>query len=182
MNPDLLHTGYKQILETIYSPSRYYERVRTFLASYNKASIVRYPFDWQHIAAFFRSMYRLGLLAQGTLGVLEASDLDPGAEAEAIPRGRHIGDLWLSLSSGLSSLPGQLGRGSVVGQKQRGRTCRARPLSLREVSTDADKAKDDARVAGRRNVDDGPKDGVLDLLVVAIPCRGQHAPCQIVLQ
>lgn len=65
MSPDLLHTGYRQILETIYSPARYYERVRTFLASYNKSSIVRYPFSWQYIAAFFRSMFRLGLQHSG---------------------------------------------------------------------------------------------------------------------
>jgi radical SAM superfamily enzyme YgiQ (UPF0313 family) len=65
MRPDLLHAGYRRILETIYSPKRYYERVRTFLVTYNKASIIRNPLHWEHIAALFRSMLRLGVHDRG---------------------------------------------------------------------------------------------------------------------
>ncbi len=65
MDPDLLHEGYRLILETIYAPARYYERVRTFLSTYQKSAVVRNRLDWQYIAAFFRSLIRLGVLHRG---------------------------------------------------------------------------------------------------------------------
>jgi radical SAM superfamily enzyme YgiQ (UPF0313 family) len=61
MDPEILHRGYHEILNTIYSPSTYYERVRTFLREYKKPTAIKYGFEWQHVAAFFRSIYRLGL-------------------------------------------------------------------------------------------------------------------------
>ncbi len=64
MNPDLLHEGYRRILETIYAPKYYYERVRTFLKTYEKAGIARTRLEWQHLAAFFRSIVALGLKGQ----------------------------------------------------------------------------------------------------------------------
>lgn len=65
MQPDLLHEGYRRILDTIYAPQFYYQRVRTFLKTYNKSRIIRYRLDWQYIAAFFRSIMELGIRGQG---------------------------------------------------------------------------------------------------------------------
>jgi len=65
MDPELLHEGYREILETIYAPARYYERVRTFLSTYQKSAIVRNRLQWEYLAAFFRSLIRLGVLHRG---------------------------------------------------------------------------------------------------------------------
>ncbi len=65
MDPEELHRGYREILSTIYSPDHYYERVRTFLARYRKAAVVRNRLEWQHIAAFARSVLRLGIVHSG---------------------------------------------------------------------------------------------------------------------
>jgi len=40
----------------------YYERVRTFLREYKKPTIVRPKIEWSHIAAFFRSIWVLGVI------------------------------------------------------------------------------------------------------------------------
>jgi radical SAM superfamily enzyme YgiQ (UPF0313 family) len=64
MSPDLLHEGYRRILQTIYAPKFYYERVRTFLKTYKKSDIIRPRLDWQYLAAFLRSIVALGVKGQ----------------------------------------------------------------------------------------------------------------------
>ena len=61
MDPEVLREGYRKIITTIYSPSEYYKRVRTFLREYKKSPAMRPVLDRDHIGAFFRSIYRLGL-------------------------------------------------------------------------------------------------------------------------
>ena len=63
MNLDMLRAGYRQILQYIYSPKQYYQRVKTFLREY-KPSPVKVPLDFQHIMAFFRSSIRLGIIGR----------------------------------------------------------------------------------------------------------------------
>ena len=63
MSIDRLREGYKQILQTIYSPQYYYQRVKTFLREYQPPKI-HTPLRFQHILAFFRSVYRLGILGK----------------------------------------------------------------------------------------------------------------------
>jgi radical SAM superfamily enzyme YgiQ (UPF0313 family) len=60
MNLDTLREGYKTILRRIYSPKLYYERLRTFLREYKTPKIVMH-LDWQHLMAFPRSVYRIGI-------------------------------------------------------------------------------------------------------------------------
>jgi radical SAM superfamily enzyme YgiQ (UPF0313 family) len=60
MNLDTLLEGYKDILGHIYSPEHYYQRVKTFLREYRRPRI-QAPLNLQHILAFFRSVYRLGI-------------------------------------------------------------------------------------------------------------------------
>lgn len=53
--------GYKTIIDSIYSPKQYYERVKVFLKEYNpQKSKVRVHFV--HILAFFKSVFRLGIM------------------------------------------------------------------------------------------------------------------------
>ena len=60
MGLDALRQGYRWLLEQIYSPPFYYERVRTFLREY-RAPEVSMRLESEHIAAFFRSVYQLGI-------------------------------------------------------------------------------------------------------------------------
>ena len=66
MNPEALHSGYIRILQTIYSPKRYYQRVQTFLREY-EAPPVHASLSGRHILAFFRSIYRLGIVGRERL-------------------------------------------------------------------------------------------------------------------
>jgi len=63
MSLDTLREGYKSILQTIYSPQHYYQRVKTFLREYTlPKNYVSLHFD--HILAFLRSIYRLGIVGK----------------------------------------------------------------------------------------------------------------------
>ncbi len=60
MDVDLLHSGYKELMENIYSPEPFYARVKTFLNEYNpQKSPVK--IEWNEVRAFFRSVYELGI-------------------------------------------------------------------------------------------------------------------------
>ena len=61
MNIDILHKGYKTVINTLYAPQNYYARVITFLREYKPPKIT-VPLDFQHVMALFRSILRLGIL------------------------------------------------------------------------------------------------------------------------
>ncbi len=63
MSLDTLREGYKTILRYIYSPKHYYQRVKTFLREY-KAPSTHASLSFQYILAFFRSVYRLGIIGK----------------------------------------------------------------------------------------------------------------------
>ena len=67
MSAERLHEGYRKILEQIYSPKHYYERVRTFLREY-KAPKAQERIRLEGVLAFLRSVLRLGILEKGRLG------------------------------------------------------------------------------------------------------------------
>jgi radical SAM superfamily enzyme YgiQ (UPF0313 family) len=60
MDIGVLRQGYQRILQQIYSPKLYYERVITFLREYEPPKI-RVPLDLQHVLALWRSIYQLGI-------------------------------------------------------------------------------------------------------------------------
>jgi radical SAM superfamily enzyme YgiQ (UPF0313 family) len=60
MSLDILREGYKGILDQIYSPKLYYERVKTFLQEYQPPKI-QIHIDLNHLFAFFQSVYQLGI-------------------------------------------------------------------------------------------------------------------------
>lgn len=60
MGLDALREGYRTIMENIYSPKHYYERVKTFLREY-KLPRIKAPLQIHHIGAFLRSIYELGI-------------------------------------------------------------------------------------------------------------------------
>ena len=63
MDLKVLSDGYKRIMEHIYSPKIYYERVRTFLTEY-KAPKTDLSFNIHDLMAFFRSCIRLGVFGK----------------------------------------------------------------------------------------------------------------------
>jgi len=64
MNLSVLLRGYHYILQQIYAPKAYYERIRTFLQDFQVPRL-KTLIDWrsipQYIQAFFRAIYRLGI-------------------------------------------------------------------------------------------------------------------------
>jgi radical SAM superfamily enzyme YgiQ (UPF0313 family) len=67
MNYETLINGYKHILETIYAPKQYYERVWAFLKEYNPPKLTnRLPhLGWYHIEGFTKSIWYLGIRGKG---------------------------------------------------------------------------------------------------------------------
>jgi len=67
MNYETLINGYKNILNTIYSPKQYYERIKTFLKEYKPRPRKRAlpQFHFYHIRAFIKSMWVLGVREKG---------------------------------------------------------------------------------------------------------------------
>ncbi len=55
-----LREGYRKVLDQIYSPRLYYERVKTFLQEYEPPRI-KVHFEFEYILAFLRSIYQLGI-------------------------------------------------------------------------------------------------------------------------
>ena len=60
MNLEVLREGYRTILEQIYSPEHYYERVRTFLREYRRPRFGTLP-RMQDLLAGIRSVYHIGI-------------------------------------------------------------------------------------------------------------------------
>jgi len=66
MNYETLINGYKHILNTIYSPKQFYERVRTFLKEYKPQKRKGIPrLQFYHIRGFIKSMWFLGVMEKG---------------------------------------------------------------------------------------------------------------------
>jgi radical SAM superfamily enzyme YgiQ (UPF0313 family) len=66
MDYDLLISGYKKVLSTLYSPRYYYERVRTFLREYVPHKEKKMPFRFRpnYLSAFIRSIVVLGIIGK----------------------------------------------------------------------------------------------------------------------
>jgi hypothetical protein len=60
MGQQNLREGYQQLMNALYAPKEYTQRVITFLREYNPPKI-RQHLEFQHFLAFFRSIYQLGI-------------------------------------------------------------------------------------------------------------------------
>jgi len=66
MNYDMLINGYQYILNTIYAPKQFYERIVTFLKNYNPSQRSKLPqLKLYHIWGLFRSIWFLGVIDKG---------------------------------------------------------------------------------------------------------------------
>ena len=66
MGMDKLLDGYRAVMQQIYSPRQYYQRVRRILEEL-KIPAATTPVDWQRILAFWRASLRLGILGKERL-------------------------------------------------------------------------------------------------------------------
>ena len=63
MDKSQLLKGYQKILNNIYRPRPYYQRIKTFLREY-KAPRISIKFDFQGFLAFFRTSIRIGIFGK----------------------------------------------------------------------------------------------------------------------
>jgi radical SAM superfamily enzyme YgiQ (UPF0313 family) len=64
MNSEVLLSGYRTILSTIYSPKHYYARVKKFLKEYRPGETQRKRIPLTHLMAGFKSVVRLGIIGR----------------------------------------------------------------------------------------------------------------------
>ena len=64
MNPQMLLDGYKKILNTIYSPKYYYERVMSFMKDFEPKKKKVFHLNPNYILALFKSMVKLGVVGE----------------------------------------------------------------------------------------------------------------------
>ena len=66
MDSETLLTGYKDVVDTIYSPRQYYARIKTFLKEYKPRNRVRVSsLRMSHIGALIKSVWFLGIKEKG---------------------------------------------------------------------------------------------------------------------
>jgi radical SAM superfamily enzyme YgiQ (UPF0313 family) len=65
MNDKTLIDGYKSILNNIYAPKQYYERIRTFLKEYRPQGKRRYNINYAHIRVLWKTFWILGVGHRG---------------------------------------------------------------------------------------------------------------------
>ncbi len=65
MNRETLINGYRRVIQTIYSPKRYYERIRTLLEEYEPRRMKLSQLRSYHLMAFVKSMWFLGVKEKG---------------------------------------------------------------------------------------------------------------------
>ncbi len=67
MDKKILFSGYTRILETIYNPKDYYERIKTFLREFKpaKKSVARRGIQKFEVRALFGSVWLLGIRGRG---------------------------------------------------------------------------------------------------------------------
>jgi len=64
MDSKTLINGYKQILQTIYSPRNYYLRLRKFLEDYEPGKTGKVPISGRNFLAALKSFWRIGCLGK----------------------------------------------------------------------------------------------------------------------
>ncbi|MEK7448113.1 MAG: DUF4070 domain-containing protein [Planctomycetota bacterium] len=64
MHYETLITGYKKVVNTLYTPKNYYARVKGFLKDYKPRQKRKFQFQFCHFGAFLKSIVRLGIIGR----------------------------------------------------------------------------------------------------------------------
>jgi len=67
MGRETLARGYKHVVDTIYAPKQYYERIRTFLKEYKPRNKWKLKISLLYIAGWIRSIWVLGVKEKGRI-------------------------------------------------------------------------------------------------------------------
>jgi radical SAM superfamily enzyme YgiQ (UPF0313 family) len=67
MGREALVTGYKHVVDTIYAPRQYYERIKTFLSEYRPGNKRKFTISLVDLIALIRSAWALGFKEKGRL-------------------------------------------------------------------------------------------------------------------
>ena len=67
MGREALASGYRHVVDTIYAPGQYYERIKTFLREYRPGNKGRFRISIIHLIALMRSTWVLGVKEKGRL-------------------------------------------------------------------------------------------------------------------
>ncbi len=67
MDINELLSGYEKVLNTIYSQKYFCKRIKTFLENYNFSNKTRLKVGYCDIKAFFRAMWRIGVIEKGNI-------------------------------------------------------------------------------------------------------------------
>jgi hypothetical protein len=65
MGREALAKGYKHVVDTIYAPGQYYERIKTFLKEYKPSNKGKLKVSIVHLIALIRSSWALGIREKG---------------------------------------------------------------------------------------------------------------------
>jgi radical SAM superfamily enzyme YgiQ (UPF0313 family) len=65
MGREALASGYRHVVDTIYAPKQYYERIRTFLSEYRPGDKGGFRVSLVHLIALVRSTWALGVKEKG---------------------------------------------------------------------------------------------------------------------
>lgn len=88
-----LIAGYKKILSSIYSPNNYYQRIETFLKSYNPT--VRSRISWESINALIKSMWKIGIMSKARLLYWKLILKTCFTKTKALPSAVELAIYWL---------------------------------------------------------------------------------------
>ncbi len=67
MNYDALISGYRRVVQTIYSPKHYYARAKKFLKNYRPVQAKAIRLRYSHLKALVKSVFRLGVIGRGRI-------------------------------------------------------------------------------------------------------------------
>jgi len=67
MGRETLTRGYKHVVDTIYAPKQYYERIKTFLREYKPGTKGKFKISLLHLIALIRSTWVLGIKEKGRM-------------------------------------------------------------------------------------------------------------------
>jgi radical SAM superfamily enzyme YgiQ (UPF0313 family) len=67
MGREALASGYRHVVDTIYAPKPYYERIKTFLSEYRPRNEARFKVSLIHLIALIRSTWALGFMEKGRI-------------------------------------------------------------------------------------------------------------------
>jgi len=67
MGHETLTSGYKHVVDTIYAPKQYYERIKTFLMEYKPSDKGKFKVSLLQLIAWIRSIWVLGVQEKGRI-------------------------------------------------------------------------------------------------------------------